>query len=913
MSYANHIKASWKYVACNIGQAGSGKLGIFKAGEQGRKGNSPYLAAHGSNITDFEFSPFFHDKLLTAADDCTVKLWSLPADLSNLSSVTQADHVIKLFERRVELLLHHPIASSLFTVVTHNSFHLFDFNNLDFKQEMDIGSDPIQSACWSYDGRTIACTTKDKQIVLVDPRVGGDDRVTSRTAAHANHKDSRICWISSSNNHLLSTGFGRSRNRELRGWDARNMSKCCYSKEMDTNTGVLMPFHDPDTDLVFVLGKGDSSLMIMESTADTNGDFLTEASSALLSEQTKGACLSSKFNCDVMKCEVNQLLQLSRGQISPVMVQVPRRVYREFQPELFPYTANYDQVQTAQQWIEGGNAMRNTSSLDPDKQTPTTKQQQRHQQAEKQAESSGDKSLPISTVSKPEVAAVKPKLSKPAPNAAESAADIGQKKQEPEVKKPSETRKVFQMAKTSKYRHWLAKSGHPSTHYTNIQRLSTTVVGSGNNFDVNKKHAAIPMSTPGGHVAVIQLSKQGRQPGQLGTIENGANVVDFAWNPFDDDELAVALDTGVIRVWHLPVGGLQQAVTTEGYIALEGHYSRVSGVAWHPLASGVLATCGYDSRVVVWRLDGADERQVCEIRVNGGNEEEVEVLQVCWSADGRKLASLDKNGRVRVHQPRENITEELATLAGGCRNGRLCFVDEDRAVLASYINKSGARCVVMMGADAPSSGSCEPVEIDHGVALLIPHYDEESKVLFLAGKGDHSLLSFQVDSCQAPEPLQYLSAHRSDGSYQAWSMIGAKKGVCDVGKVEVMRGWKLNKTNIEPVSFTVPRVKMEYFQDDLFPDAKDRSGPTMSATQWLSGENRQMKRVSMKPEGMKSLSEAPKEAIKERKYESFNASTYKTDEQKREELVTAMSAKLNLDKKLEQDEMEGVDEDEWSD
>ena len=33
-----------------------------------------------------------------------------------------------------------------------------------------------------------------------------------------------------------------------------------------------------------------------------------------------------------------------------------------------------------------------------------------------------------------------------------------------------------------------------------------------------------------------------------------------------------------------------------------------------------------------------------------------------------------------------------------------------------------------------------------------------------------------------------------------------------------------------------------------------------------------------------SVSEAPKQQVKERKYESFNADTYKTDAQKREEV-----------------------------
>ena len=37
------------------------------------------------------------------------------------------------------------------------------------------------------------------------------------------------------------------------------------------------------------------------------------------------------------------------------------------------------------------------------------------------------------------------------------------------------------------------------------------------------------------------------------------------------------------------------------------------------------------------------------------------------------------------------------------------------------------------------------------------------------------------------------------------------------------------------------------------------------------------------------MSEAPKQQVKERKYESFNADTYKTDAQKREEVSITYS------------------------
>jgi len=137
---------------------------------------------------------------------------------------------------------------------------------------------------------------------------------------------------------------------------------------------------------------------------------------------------------------------------------------------------------------------------------------------------------------------------------------------------------------------------------------------------------------------------------------------------------------------------------------------------------------------------------------------------------------------------------------------------------------------------------------------------------------------------------------------------------CNVSKIEFARAYRLTQTMLEPISFTVPRVKAEYFQDDLFPDTAVLWEATMSASEWFGGMDKKPKTISVHPEGMTKLSDAPPDEIKERKYEKFDAATYKTDAEKREELVNAVTSKLGMrDDPLPQDLTEGVDSDEWSD
>ena len=59
--------------------------------------------------------------------------------------------------------------------------------------------------------------------------------------------------------------------------------------------------------------------------------------------------------------------------------------------------------------------------------------------------------------------------------------------------------------KQSKFRHWLATVLHPSTHITNLPEQSRNISSACDGFHVNQKYAAIPLTTPGGPIAVIEV------------------------------------------------------------------------------------------------------------------------------------------------------------------------------------------------------------------------------------------------------------------------------------------------------------------------------------------------------------------------------------------------------------------------
>lgn len=77
------------------------------------------------------------------------------------------------------------------------------------------------------------------------------------------------------------------------------------------------------------------------------------------------------------------------------------------------------------------------------------------------------------------------------------------------------------------------------------------------------------------------------------------------------------------------------------------------------------------------------------------------------------------------------------------------------------------------------------------------------------------------------------------------------KVLCDVERVEVLRAVRLTKSSVEQFTIRVPRTRLEYFQDDIYPATLAVWESALSAQEWLSGKDGVQRRVSLQPQGMK--------------------------------------------------------------
>uniref|UniRef100_A0A182TJE5 Coronin n=1 Tax=Anopheles melas TaxID=34690 RepID=A0A182TJE5_9DIPT len=462
--------------------------------------------------------------------------------------------------------------------------------------------------------------------------------------------------------------------------------------------------------------------------------------------------------------------------------------------------------------------------------------------------------------------------------------------------------------RVSKFRHLKGTPGHKSTHIENIRNLSRQIPGECDGFAANAARVAVPIAGAGGKIAVLELNDPGRLPdGVIPTLVNIQNIMDFQWDPFDASRLAVACDDGSVKLWRIPAGGLTEP-TNEPDAVLVAHADKLYTLRFHPLAQNVLLTASVDMVMKVWDLGTMEEK--CTLH---GHTDQIFCFS--WSPCGRYGATVSKDGRIRVYEPRQS-SQPIGEGTGpvGTRGARVLWALEgDYLVVTGFDKVSERQIYVYKVADL--SAPMGMVGLDVSPAILMPYYDEDSSTLFATGKGDSTIYCFEITD-EAPF-ICPLSHHRCTNLTQGLSFLA--KNQCDVAAVEFARALRLTNGTVEPLSFTVPRLKVELFQDDLFPPTRVLWQPTLTAAEWFAGRDVAAARISMKPDGMDTLSSIQptvtttpsKKSDTVLMTQGIHKPFAKAPEHVQEQIKNAVSARMSVNKKLEQDSMEGVDEKEW--
>lgn len=150
--------------------------------------------------------------------------------------------------------------------------------------------------------------------------------------------------------------------------------------ELDTSNGVMFPLYDPDTNLVYLCGKGDSVIRYFEITPEP--PFVHYINTFQTPDPQRGIGMMPKRGCDVNSCEITRFYRLNNsGFCQVISMTVPRKVqfsiYSQyiinnriliilkllihfqselFQEDLYPDTPGDTAAISAEEWENGMDA-----------------------------------------------------------------------------------------------------------------------------------------------------------------------------------------------------------------------------------------------------------------------------------------------------------------------------------------------------------------------------------------------------------------------------------------------------------------------------------------------------------------------------------------------------------------------------
>lgn len=402
---------------------------------------------------------------------------------------------------------------------------------------------------------------------------------------------------------------------------------------------------------------------------------------------------------------------------------------------------------------------------------------------------------------------------------------------------------MSKFVRASKFRHVFGSTAKLEESYANL-KVSKNPWDS-NYCAVNSQFLAVCWATGGGGAAAVIPLKNTGKLSEVALVEgHTAPVLDVAFSPFNDYILATASEDSTVKIWSIPEDGPK--TTSTAAQELRGHGRKAGSVTFNPVANNILATSAIDFKVKIWDIEQGTEKSTIE-----GHSAIIQSVE--WNWDGSLITTYCKDKKIRVIDPRSGATTAEVEAHQGVKGGRATWLGRKELIFSAGFNKQSERRLAVWDPKKMSEPLIEQA-VDNAAGIIMPFWDDSSSVLFTAGKGDGNVRFYEI--VNDDKVIYFLSQHGTNVPQQG--MCALPKASVDVSSNEIMRLYKATGTQVEPISFRVPR-KSDVFQDDLFPDCAS-STPALTADEWSSGKNAEPILQSLAPGFVKSA--APKAEFK---------------------------------------------------
>lgn len=352
-----------------------------------------------------------------------------------------------------------------------------------------------------------------------------------------------------------------------------------------------------------------------------------------------------------------------------------------------------------------------------------------------------------------------------------------------------------------------------------------------NGIQSNQAFLAFCIEGEGGKLGVLPSDARGRRVRtEIDVVcAHGDQVDDFAFLPFEENKLVTCSRDDKVKVWTLSAAA--PAVLSAEVDVGSGRL--LSALSPHSTASDVVAVASTSSVFVIDVARGEAVGECAGVREKA--------LSVSWSDDGKVLAASADKGRQGLFwdvRASPSPVHEMELHSGMGREARCIYAGDNHFVSSAFTNKRVQEVRVW---DARKWATPLMVkEYTATTGVLIPQYDPDTKLLFLAGKGTNKVF---LQELQAKQPV-ISDVYELTVPDQVLGFSLAPKRTVKPMDGEVARMYQLTKNSIVPIPCIVPRRSYRELHVDLFPDTR---GPIAgcSGRAWLEGSDEMPERVSM--------------------------------------------------------------------
>ena len=190
-----------------------------------------------------------------------------------------------------------------------------------------------------------------------------------------------------------------------------------------------------------------------------------------------------------------------------------------------------------------------------------------------------------------------------------------------------------------------------------------------------------------------------------------------------------------------------------------------------------------------------------------------------FSPQGDRIAIATKDGQILVLDPRHAESVQAGKAHDSPRSFQIAWVDTEHLVSVGFSRGSQRKINLyrLPSSSSSSNPTASPIEtissitIDVSPSVLFPIYDPDTSILYIWGKGERVIQTFEIHPDHAREPIAKLPSYTAGSPQVAVAFL--PKRVVDVKKVEVGKALRLTAKTLEEVTFSIPRNKVSRRSD----------------------------------------------------------------------------------------------------